>query len=187
MWSAAQTHAWLCCCWGRSSRVAVCSRRQCRCDQRWSDQAQVITRVVQRISAMLSNRTLSCKPLSRSELMQTPLCAHESSSCMSNIAAFATAQVRREREAQHANLATIRHGIMQEVERSFRDVSGSAAFLALPLASLTSLLVSDHLAVDSEMQVWEAVAAWVQHEPRERSGHLTRLMGATTAIARQEW
>ncbi len=57
-------------------------------------------------------------------------------------------------------------------------MSGSAAFLALPPAALTALLSSDRLAVDGEMQVWQAVAAWVQHLPEDRAGHLTSLIGA---------
>ena len=68
--------------------------------------------------------------------------------------------------------------VLQEAETSFCSISGSAAFLALPLAPLLALLASDRLAVSGEMQVWDAAAAWVQHAPGDRAKHLTCVMGA---------
>ena len=65
-------------------------------------------------------------------------------------------------------------------------MSGSAAFLALPLVPLTALLSSDRLAVDSEMRVWEAVAAWIQHSPADRATRLTSLIGAPIVTASEQ-
>ena len=69
-------------------------------------------------------------------------------------------------------------GMVQDAERAFTQLLGSAAFLALPLGALMELLSGDGLEVGSEMEVWMAVAAWVQHAEASRRRHLLRLIGA---------
>ena len=67
---------------------------------------------------------------------------------------------------------------MQEAEGSFGSQAERPAFLALPVGPLLALLRSPDLAVNGEMEVWHAVAAWVQHSPAQRSCHLLQLLGA---------
>ncbi|XP_026544617.1 kelch-like protein 6 [Notechis scutatus] len=50
-------------------------------------------------------------------------------------------------------------------------------FLQLDLRALTCLLSSDHLAVASEMEVFQAVQRWVRAEPSERLPLLKMLLG----------
>ncbi|XP_077168419.1 kelch-like protein 6 isoform X2 [Paroedura picta] len=58
----------------------------------------------------------------------------------------------------------------------FEGLSESPAFLLLDFSTLVSLISSDHLAVESELVVYRAVARWVQHLPGERLLKLAELM-----------
>ncbi|XP_067936553.1 kelch-like protein 3 isoform X2 [Watersipora subatra] len=64
----------------------------------------------------------------------------------------------------------------QYTEQHFNQVITQDEFMHLTLPQLIKLISSDRLSVKNESQVYEAVLAWVRHEPRKRSQHFGQIM-----------
>lgn len=58
------------------------------------------------------------------------------------------------------------------VAHNFPRVSRQKDFLLLDPGTLGSLLSSDRLGVESELEVYRAARRWAQHQPRQRNQHL---------------
>ncbi|MGH0176202.1 UNVERIFIED_CONTAM: hypothetical protein FKN15_072305 [Acipenser sinensis] len=62
------------------------------------------------------------------------------------------------------------------VAHNFPRVSRQKDFLLLDPGTLGSLLSSDRLGVESELEVYRAARRWAQHQPRQRNQHLPALL-----------
>lgn len=62
------------------------------------------------------------------------------------------------------------------ITENFLDVSKTTEFLSMPANIIESIVDSDRLNVSNEIEVFEAVMSWINHDPEDRKQHLTKLM-----------
>ena len=69
----------------------------------------------------------------------------------------------------------------------FEEVVRSEEFLQLEVTQLLELVGADDLCTQSEEQVYEAVMAWVKHDPVNREKYLAELLEKASAVANRAY
>lgn len=78
--------------------------------------------------------------------------------------------------AERIGLKDIRREIYEFIMENFIEVSNTKQFLQYPADLLSSLLGSDDLNVDHEIQVFHPALKWIEHNQRDSAGIATMLL-----------